>query len=714
MTRVPIVLLAAAVVSCSPAEPVKPALSYPATTKGDVVEDYHGTKVPDPYRWMEDLDSKQVADWVAAQNAVTDPYLDALPLRKPLTDRLTALWNYPRVGLPDIESGQLFYSKNTGLQRQSPIFVRAGWQAAPTLVIDPNTISEDGSVSLAQYQPSPDAKLLAYGLAEGGADWRTLKVRDIAAGKDLPDEVHWMRFSDISWTKDSKGFFYSRYPEPPANKVLEAALSGQALYYHRVGTPQSEDVLAYERKDMAGWLVGGNVTEDGRYLLVMMAEGSGNQNRLYYADLGDPMRPNVKAQVKPVIETDDAEYAPIGSKGSIVYLRSDKDAPNRKVIAVDLRSPAPANWKTIVPEQKEALEGVGVIGGRVVAQYLVDVQSRLRLFGLDGTDQGEIALPGTGTVAGLAGREDAPDVWYMFSSPLSPTTVYRYDPATKLSVAFEPTTPPVDASQYETIAGFATSKDGTRVPYFMTAKKNLPRDGNNPTMIYGYGGFSVTTLPTYRADVPAWLEMGGVWVTASMRGGSEYGEAWHKAGMLEKKQNVFDDFIAVAEHLVSEKITSPAKLGMMGGSNGGLLVGAVMNQRPDLFAVALPAVGVMDMLRYDRFTGGRLWVGEYGSASNHGQFPVLIKYSPVQNLKPGTCYPATLVTTADHDDRVVPSHSFKYAAALQAAQGCNKPVLIRVEVAGSHGYRPTDKLIAERADQWAFAAEAMGLGGTAH
>jgi prolyl oligopeptidase len=714
MTRPLVLALAVAAVSCSPAEPVKPALTYPATIKGDVVEDYHGTKVPDPYRWMEDLDSKQVADWVAAQNAVTDPYLDALPLRRHLTDRLTALWNYPRVGLPDIEGGQLFYSKNTGLQRQSPIFMRAGWAAPPTLVIDPNTISADGSVSLAQYQPSPDATLMAYGLAEGGADWRTLKVRDIATGQDLPDEVHWMRFSDLSWTKDSKGFFYSRYPEPPKNKVLEAALSGQTLYYHRVGTPQSEDVLVYERKDMSGWLIGGTVTEDGRYLLVMMAEGSGNQNRLYYADLGNPVAPNVKAQVKPVIETDDAEYAPIGSSGAIVYLRSDKDAPNRKVIAVDLRSPAPAGWKTIVPEQKEALEGVAVIGGRVVAQYLVDVQSRLRLFGLDGSDQGEIALPGTGTVAGLAGREDAADVWYMFSSPLTPTTVYRYDPATKLSVAFEAAPPPVDASQYETIAGFATSKDGTKVPYFLTAKKNLPRDGNNPTMIYGYGGFSVTTLPTYRADVPAWLELGGVWVTASMRGGAEYGEAWHKAGMLEKKQNVFDDFIAVAEHLVQEKITSPAKLGMMGGSNGGLLVGAVMNQRPDLYAVALPAVGVMDMLRYDRFTGGRLWVGEYGSASNAGQFPFLIKYSPVQNLRAGTCYPATLVTTADHDDRVVPSHSFKYAAALQAAQGCHKPVLIRVEVAGSHGYRPTDKLIAERADQWAFAAEAVGVKSAAH
>lgn len=703
-------VLVVAAASCRGAEPAAPAIAYPVTARGDVVDDYHGTAVPDPYRWMEDLDSKQVADWVAAENAVTDPYLANLPLRQRLTERLTALWNYPRVGLPDTEAGKLFYSKNTGLQRQSPVFVRDNWAATPKLVIDPNVISEDGSMSLAQYQPSPDAKLMAYGLAEGGADWRTIKVRDITSGKDLADQVQWMRFSDISWTKDSKGFFYSRYPEPPKNKVLEAALSGQALYYHRVGRPQSDDVLVHERPDLPGWLIGGSVTEDGRYLLVVMSEGSGNRNRLYYGDLRSARSPNVKTEIKPLIETDDAEYAPVGNRGPVVYLRSDKDAPNRKVIAVDIRRPAPADWKTILPEREEALENVALIGGRLVAQYLVDVQSRLKLVGLDGEEQGEIALPGVGTVSGMTGREDAPEVWYSYSSPLSPSTVYLYDPSARQSTAFEPPTVPVDLGPYETTAAFATSKDGTRVPFFMTAKRNLPRDGSNPTMIYGYGGFSISTMPTYRADVPVWLELGGVWVTVSMRGGAEYGEAWHRAGVLEKKQHVFDDFIAVAEHLVRERITSPAKLGVMGGSNGGLLVGAVINQRPDLYAVALPAVGVMDMLRYDRFTGGRLWVGEYGSASNPAQFPFLIKYSPVQNVKPGTCYPATLITTADHDDRVVPSHSFKYAAALQAAQGCGKPVLIRVEVSGSHGYRPTDKLIAERADQWAFAAEAMGLG----
>jgi prolyl oligopeptidase len=702
-----IALVLVCATACRQAQPTK--LMYPTTHKGDVVDDYHGTKVADPYRWMEALDSKEVADWVAASNAVTEPYLKSLPLREHFHRRLTELWNYPRVGLPVIESGHLFYAKNTGLQKQAPVYVRAGFNDPPSLVIDPNVISADGSLSLAQWMPSPDARRFAYGLAEGGADWRTIHVRDLGTGKDLQDEVRWMRFSELSWTKDSKGFFYSRYPEPPKNKVLEAALSGHAIYYHRVGTPQSADVLVYERKDLPTWVIDGTVTEDGRYLFVVMSEGAENRNRLYYADLGNPQAPRVNAPIKPVVEADDAEYAPFGNRGSTVFIRSDKNAPNRAVVAIDLAHPEPSAWKIIVPERKEAIESVALIGGRIVAQYLVDVQSRLSLFDENGMPQGEIALPGPGAVGGIAGRQDTSDIWYSFSSPLTPSTVHKFDPATKASTPFEQATPPVDTSLFETKALFATSKDGTRVPFFLTAKKNLPLDGNNPTMLYGYGGFSISMLPTYRPDVPAWLERGGVWVTANMRGGAEYGEAWHKAGMLEKKQNVFDDFIGVAEYLIKEKYTSPARLGIMGGSNGGLLVGAVMEQRPDLFAVALAQVGVMDMLRFDRFTGGKLWTSEYGSASNPAQFPFLMKYSPVQNVKPGTCYPATLITTADHDDRVVPSHSFKFAAALQAAQACPRPVLIRIEVQGSHGYRPTDKLIAELADEWAFAAENMGL-----
>lgn len=695
--------------ACSGPAATMPTFTYPTTHHGDVVDDYHGVRVPDPYRWMEDLDAPAVAEWVKAQNALTDPYLASLPWRKRLGERLTALWDYPRVGLPSIVAGQLFYAKNTGLQRQAPVYVRTGRTGEPRVVIDPNVISPDGALSLAQYEPSPDGRWLAYGLSEGGADWLTIRVRNVGTGLDLADAVHWMRFSDIAWTNDSKGFFYSRYPEPPKNKVLEAALTNHAVYYHQLGTPQSADRLIYRRPDLAGWVLIATVTEDGRYLLISMSEGSENRNRLYYADLQHPQAPVVTAPVRPIVETDDAEYAPIGSRGTVIYLRSDKDAPNRRVMAVDLaRSGHPA-LSVVVPEAKQSLESVGLIGGRIVAQYLVDVQSRLSLFGLDGASQGDIALPGVGTVGAIAGREDTPDVWFSFTSPLVPTTVYTYDPDTRKSVAFEPPPMPVDVRQFETKALFATSRDGTRVPYFLTAKRGLPADGRNPTMIYGYGGFSISMVPTYRADVPAWLELGGVWVTASLRGGAEYGEAWHVAGRLERKQNVFDDAIAVAEDLVRTKVASPATLGIMGGSNGGLLVGAVMEQRPDLFAVALPAVGVMDMLRFDRFTGGRLWVSEYGSSQNPNQFPFLMKYSPVQNVKAGTCYPATLVTTADHDDRVVPSHSFKFAAALQAAQGCAKPTLIRVETQGSHGYRPTDKLIAERADQWAFAAAHMGV-----
>lgn len=682
--------------------------SYPPSRKGDVVDTYGATPVADPYRWMEDLESPEVAEWVAAQNAVTRAHLDGLPHRAPLVRRLTELWDYARTSLPAVENGQLFYSRNTGLQRQAPVFMRAGRRGDATMVLDPNALSPDGSVSLAHFTPSPDARLIAYASAKGGADWETVRVRDIAAGQDLPDEVHWVRFSDLSWTRDSKGFFYSRYPEPPTHKVLEAALSGQAIYYHRLGTSQANDRLVYQRLDHPTWIVSGAVTDDGRYLLIRTYRGADNNNQLHYLALGDPLEPVLGGPIRPVVETGDAEYAPIGNYGSRIYLRADHGAPNRRVIAIDLENPEPAAWKVVIPEQREAIEHAALIGGRIVVHYLVDVQSRLRMFALDGAAVGDIALPDVGTVSGLEGRADEPGVWFGFSSPLVPGTVYHYDPDGAAREAFEPPVPPIDAGRYETRALFATSKDGTRVPFFLTARKGLEQHGANPAMMYGYGGFSISVLPAYRPDVPAWLELGGVFVTVNMRGGAEYGETWHKAGYLEKKQNVFDDFIAVAEYLVRERYTTPAQLGMMGGSNGGLLVGAVMEQRPDLFAVAMPAVGVMDMLRYDRFTGGRLWATEYGSASDPAQFSYLIKYSPLHNLKAGTCYPATLVTTADHDDRVVPSHSFKFTAALQAAQGCDRPVLIRVETRGSHGYRPTDKLIEEKADQWAFAAKHLG------
>ena len=684
-------------------------LPYPTTKKAEVVEDYFGTMVADPYRWMEELDSADVAGWVAAQNRATGDYLDLLPLRKELRERITALWNYPKATMPVREGGRYFYQKNSGLERQSPLYVRPTLDASPVLVLDPNHLSPDGAVSLAEWQPSPDGRLLAYGLSKGGADWRTVHVREVETGRDLADEVHWMRFSSISWTHDAAGFFYSRYPEPPKGKVLEAALANHAVYYHRVGTPQSQDLLVYSRQDLPSWFVAGSVTEDGRYLIISLAKGSEHNNRLYYVALGDPGQPDVGGPVIPLVEDDDAEYAVFGNVGSLLYLRTDRGAPNRTIVAVDLREPSREHWKTILPESTDAIETVLLVGGRLAVQYLVDVQSRVSLVDLDGHPHGDVMLPGTGTVVEMGGREDVAELFYAFSAPLFPTTVFRYDLHAKTSVAFEAAPSPIDVSQYETKALFATSADGTRVPCFLTWRKGLTLDGSHPTMMYGYGGFSISVLPVYRSDVPAWLERGGIWVTACLRGGAEYGEGWHKAGRLDAKQHVFDDFIAVAEYLVREGYTSPSRLGMMGGSNGGLLVGAVEQQRPDLFAAALPAVGVMDMLRYDRFTGGRAWVGEYGSSTVAADFATLIAYSPVQNAKPGTCYPATLITTADHDDRVVPSHSFKFAAVMQAAQGCHRPILIRVETQGSHGYRPTDKRIAELADQWAFAAEAMGL-----
>jgi prolyl oligopeptidase len=684
-------------------------IAYPNTRTVEQVDDYHGTRIADPYRWLEALDAPETKEWIGAQNAVTSAYLEKLPGREAIRRRITELWNYPKVTVPFREGGRIWYRRNSGLQRQSPVFSRASLAGEGTLVIDPNQLSPDGSVALQQYSPSPDGKLLAFGLAEGGADWQTVHVRDLATGKLLADTVRWMRFSGIAWTKDGKGFFYSRFPEPPKGKTLEAALGTHALYYHRVGTPQSEDRLIVERKDLEGWFVFGSVTDDGRYLFVYLSPGATANNRLHVVDLGDPMKPNVAAPVTPVVERDGNEFAALGTVGATLYLRTDLDAPNRRIVAVDLRDRDIAKWRTVVPEGRSTIEDAALAGGKIVLQHLVDVQSRLTVYALDGKEERTIPLPGVGSVAGIGARSDTPEMFFGFTSPLYPTTVFSYDVRTGRSAPFEAPSSPFDGSGYETRQFFAVSKDGTRVPYFVTARKGLALDGANPTMVYGYGGFQASMIPTYRPDVPAWLELGGVWVTASMRGGSEYGEEWHRTGMLGKKQNVFDDFIAVAEDLVRRRYTSPSKLAMMGGSNGGLLVGAVANQRPDLFAVALPAVGVMDMLRYDRFTGGAAWAVEYGASSDSAAFRWLRAYSPLHNIEPGTCYPATLVTTADHDDRVVPSHSFKYAAALQKAQGCDRPVLIRVEVAGSHGYRPTDKRIAELADQWSFTAANLGV-----
>jgi prolyl oligopeptidase len=686
------------------------ALRYPLTTKGNVVDDYHGQEVADPYRWLEDLGSAETRAWIDAQNSVTLPFLEHLPRRAAFLERLTQLWNYPRTELPLREAGQLFYRRNTGLQKQSALYMRTSWAAEPVLLLDPNTLSVDGSVSLADWAPSPDGRYLAYALSEGGADWAEIRVREIATGKDLADVVRWFRFSTISWTKDGQGFFYARFPEPPPGKALEARLKDHQVHYHRIGTQQGQDRFIYWRKELPRHFVGARVTDDGRYLVITLHKGTDPKTRLFLADLGDPMQPNLGAPVVAVVDEDIAELTILGNEGPVFIARTDLDAPNRRVVAIDTRlSAGPAGWKVIVPERRNALESATMAGGRLFCQYLVDVTSEVRIFSLAGDAEGSLALPGMTTVAGMRGRKCGDELFYVVTSPLLPSTVFRYDIAARASTAFDTERPAFDPAAYETRRVFYASKDGTEVPMFITARKDLLLDGSRPAWLYAYGGFAISAMPAYRPDLPAWLEMGGIFVQASLRGGAEYGEEWHRAGMFEKKQNVFDDFIAAAEYLIRERYTSPSKLAIEGRSNGGLLVGAVMTQRPELFAVAIPTVGVLDMLRYDRFTGGAAWAVEYGSAESPDQFDYLIRYSPLHNLKSGTCYPATLVVTADHDDRVVPSHSFKFAAALQAAQTCDRPVLIRVETRGSHRYRPTDKEIAERTDILAFVATGLGL-----
>lgn len=677
---------------------------YPQTERGTVVDSYFGTSVPDPYRWLEDLNSAKTHGWVASQNAYTNAYLAQFPLRDTLRTRLTQLFNYSRTGVPTITSdGKLFYRSNTGLQNQSVLYMRANLTATPVVVLDPNSLSSDGSIAFQEWAPSPDGRYLAYGLAQGGSDWRTVRVRDVSTGRDLPDTVSWVRFSGMSWTRDGRGFFYSRYPAPPKGQELIAALNNHNVYYHTVGTAQAQDKIIFARPELARYFVGCSTSDDGRYLFCSASAGADSRNRLYLADLSDPMHPNISAPVVPIVNEDVAQFQVIDNTGATAYILTDEQSPNRRVVTLDLKTPDRTHMRTIIPESKYAIESALMVGGHVAVHYLEDVKSIVRLFDNTGRPVGAIPIPGVGTVGSASGRNDMPVMFYSFASPLVPGTVYAFNVTSHETKPFDQPKLTFDPTLYETRQVFAVSKDGTKIPLFITMKKGIVMDGSHPTLLYAYGGFDVSLQPFFSASIPAWIERGGVYVTANLRGGAEYGEAWHRAGMRERKQNVFDDFISAAEYLVSQRYTSPSKLVMQGGSNGGLLIGAVSNQRPDLFAVALPAVGVMDMLRYDKFTGGSGWATEYGSSSDSNMFPYLYRYSPLQNIRPGTCYPATLATTADHDDRVVPSHTFKYIAALQAAQGCNKPVMVRVETQGSHGYRPTDKQIAETADELTFA-----------
>ncbi|MCG6989628.1 MAG: prolyl oligopeptidase family serine peptidase [Gemmatimonadetes bacterium] len=703
------VLAAALVAAC--AQHALPAPNYPVTRKDSVVTDYFGTKVADPYRWLENQDSPEVAKWVEAENKVTFAYLDQIPLRDTFRTRLTELWNNPSIGVPDRVAGRLFYRMNTGLQNQSVLYDQTDLSAKPATLLDPNTLSPDGSIDLASYSPSPDGRYLVYGLSQGGSDWEALHVRDLSTLKDLPDTVHWVKYSAISWTKDGRGFFYTRFPAPPPGQVLTAAALNGKIYYHTVGTPDSRDRLIFQRPDRPDWYEGAFVTDDGRYLFITLNHGTNPENLLYYADLGNPMHPDLRARIRPVNTSDDAEYAVAGNLGDTIFIQTTKDAPNRRVISMVLPDTSLADAKTVVPETRNNIEASLVAGDRVVVQTLENVQSHVRIYDGAGEPVDSVALPGIGAVRGLSGRAGQPELFYAFASYLAPTTVYRYDFATRQSTAFTPlpTKTLFDATPYETKQVFYQSKDGTRIPMFITARKDLKLNGSNPTILYAYGGFDIATLPSYSPTVAMWLEHGGVYAVANIRGGSEYGEAWHHAGRLDKKQNVFDDFAWAAKYLIAQKYTSPQHLAIHGYSNGGLLVGATEEQHPELFAAAYAGAGVMDMLRYQKFSAGVGWVPEYGSSDDSTQFQYLIKYSPVQNVKPGTCYPATIVTTADHDDRVVPGHSYKFTAAMQAAQACSRPILIRVETQTSHGYMPTDKRIAQLADVWAFTGWETGM-----
>lgn len=682
---------------------IKPK-DYPAARKADQVDDYHGVKVSDPYRWLEDLDSEETRNWVEAQNKLSFGFLGSIPDRNALKDRLTKIWNFEKYGIPFKEGNQYFYTRNSGLQNQAVLYTVTALDAQPRMILDPNTLSADGTVAVSGMQVSPDGKLLAYSLSSSGSDWQEWKVRDVETSKDLSDHLKWVKFSGASWTPDGKGFFYSRYDEPKGD-TLKATNYFQKVYYHKLGTPQTEDVLVYERPDQKDWLFGGSVTDDGNYLIITVFQGTDVKTRVYFKDLKAK-----DAAVVKLLDDFDAAYYFVGNEGTRFWFQTDLQSPRGKVIEIDTSNPARNNWKVVVPESKETLQSASFVNNRFILNYLKDAYTQVKIYEMTGKLVNEVAFPGIGSAGGFGGKATDKETFYSFTGFTTLTTIYRYDMVTGKSTIFRQPKVDFNPADYETKQVFYKSKDGTRVPMFITHKKGLKLDGNNPTYLYGYGGFNISLSPAFSVGNLVWMEMGGVYAQPNLRGGGEYGEEWHQAGMKLKKQNVFDDFIAAAEWLIANKYTSTQKLAIGGGSNGGLLVGAAMTQRPDLFGAALPSVGVMDMLRFQKFTIGWAWVSDYGSSDNADEFKALYAYSPLHNIKPGTSYPPTMITTADHDDRVWPGHSFKFAAALQAAQGGSAPILIRIETKAGHGAgKPTSKIIEEIADRWAFLVKTLEM-----
>ncbi|HEX3727936.1 MAG TPA: prolyl oligopeptidase family serine peptidase [Pirellulales bacterium] len=679
---------------------------YPPAPQANVIEDYHGTQVADPYRPLEDPDSAETRAWVEAENKITFGFLEQIPARRQLKERLTKLWDFERITeLPYREGGRYFYARNSGLQNQSVVYTLSSLSATPRMLLDPNTLSVDGTVALAGMAVSDDGHKLAYGVAEAGSDWITWRVRDVESGRDLDDVVRWSKFSLASWTKDGRGFFYARFPEPKPGEDLRASNFFQKLYYHTLGTPQDRDKLIYERPEEKELKFDVAVTDDGKYLVIEASRGTDDRNQVLYQQLDKPDRPIVE-----LITKFDAGYSLIDNDGPILFFKTNKDAPRGRVIAIDTRRPDAANWSDVIPQAKETLRAATLVGDRFFANYLQDAHTQVKVFDIRGKLQSEVKLPGLGTAFGFSGKRTEKETFYSYASFTSPPTVYRYDVASGNSTVYHAPKLDFDPAQYTTEQIFFASRDGTRVPMFISYKKGLKKDGHAPTYLYGYGGFNIAITPAFSVSNLVWMELGGVFAVPNLRGGGEYGEDWHKAGTKLQKQNVFDDFIAAAEWLVEHRYTSKTKLAIGGGSNGGLLVGACLTQRPELYGAALPAVGVLDMLRFHKFTIGHAWIDDYGSSDDPSEFKALFKYSPLHAIASGTCYPPTLITTADHDDRVVPAHSFKFAAALQAAQSCDKPILIRIETKAGHGAgKPTTKIIEEAADKWAFLVKVLGV-----
>ena len=679
------------------------AFQYPNTRRDNTEDSYHGTKVTDPYRWLEDTESEETANWVEAQNKVTFDYLRNISTRQPIADRLTSLWNYERFGRPFKRGDFYFYSHNNGLQNQSVLYVTNSLESEARVLLDPNQWSQEGTKALSSYAPSPNGKLMAYSISSAGSDWREWHVLNVETGERLDDHIQWSKFSSASWANDNSGFYYSRYDEPKEGEEFSGTNYFQKLYFHKIGTSQSEDQLIYQRADQKEWGFGGYVTEDGNYLIISVWKGSDRKNQLFYKDLT-----KADAKVVELISGFDADYDFIGNDRNRFWILTDLDAPQKRVVEIDLNEPSRNNWQTLIEEAEHRLESISNTGGHFIVQYLQDAQNRVYVFAENGSPIREVELPGVGSTSGFGGKRAETETFYSFTNYVTPTRIYRYNIETGESELYKEPDVVFAPDHYETKQVFVTSKDGTKVPMFVTSKKGLKLNGKNPTILYGYGGFDISLTPGFSVANLVWLEMGGIYAVANLRGGGEYGLRWHEAGMRDNKQNVFDDFISCAEWLQKEKYTNTSNLAIRGGSNGGLLVGACITQRPDLFGAAIPAVGVMDMLRYHKFTIGWAWVGEYGSSDEGHQFNTLIKYSPLHNLRPGTNYPPTMVTTADHDDRVVPGHSFKFAAQLQYCHQGKNPVLIRIEESAGHGAgTPTSKRIDAAADVFAFLTEVL-------